>query len=199
MSDKEARRLEKKKTAAAVGPKSLNHNLTFEEKNFLRTNSLGNSANGAAKPKLEKTLLTTKKLTNLRRKSLGNMIKKNSLATTYDTLEQEIKQLQMRTQLDLPLMQQHHNQLLQEKKASIASINQIEFSEEANGAVVRGQIEPIVVKNHSLQSRLANIGRLDSNKSLINNRSSTPDESTAKTSISEQQVSFEKFQFKLEK
>jgi hypothetical protein len=192
---------------ASAKPHPTGHQPTFEEKNFLKaSHETSISSQARFKPTVKSTAnataaattTTTKKLPTLRRKSLASTSsKKSSLISTYDTLEQEIKQLQMRTQLDLPLMQQHHAQLLQERKQSIASINQIEFNDEATagGGLLTGQAEPIVVKNNSLQSRLANIGRLDSKQSLTLNRSSTPDDN-AKPS---DKVDFEQFQLKLEK
>jgi hypothetical protein len=168
---------------------------TFEEKNFLRNPSHETSLTSQARhkpvsrqplthvPATSSTTSTTtaaaanaKKLTSLRRKSMASngttVSKKSSLVSTYDTLEQEIKQLQMRTQLDLPLMQQQHERLLQEqRRASITSVNQIDLGEDG---------EP-PAKNTSLQSRLANIGKLDAKKNLAPpHRSSTPD--AAKTS-----------------
>jgi hypothetical protein len=178
------------------------HLPTFEEKNFLKAsheNSISSQARfkSTVKPSGAAALNpAAKKLPNLRRKSMASTSsKKSSLVSTYDTLEQEIKQLQMRTQLDLPLMQQQHTQLLQDRKQSIASINQIEFNDEAVGGLLTGQVEPIVAKNNSLQSRLANIGRLDSKQNLVPNRSSTPDDNARPS----EKVDFEQFQLKLEK
>jgi hypothetical protein len=134
---------------------------------------------------------SSKKLTPMRRKSL--ILKKNPISTVT-SLEQEIKQLQIRNQLDLPLLHQqqqarrlstssnhssqssaHHHHLLDTKSKIVLTTSN------SNIMNSNKNIEPINFKSHFLsnfESRLANIGKLDAKKmdSLAPNRSSTPDD-----------------------
>lgn len=163
--DKEARRAEaliERKTK----PK-LSAPATFQEKNFLRNDNDHNIARGgtaAALANRTKSKSPQKKLSlNLRKNSLTSLSSKNSFGSTINafTLEEEIRQLQIKSQLKKPKSIEEHNN---------NGMEPISFNSSNN-------------LRHSppFENRLANIGKLDSNKKILElpltpNRSSTPDE-----------------------
>lgn len=193
---KEMRRAEGLDGEKKIKKMSAPQPATFEEKNFLTSSNAKTSKSAIPK-----------KLTNLRRKSMGAAAsisnpKKNSLKNTYTTLEQEIKQLQIRNQLDLPIKYQPKERvssgsdfLGSKSKILISSSNTKNNLDEASIK----NIDPILYKQRSniFESKLAQIGKLDNKKieQLTPNRSSTPDENQN----SDQPVQLKQFQFKLNK
>ncbi len=183
MSEREARRAEKK-SATNHAKHTVNHTATFEEKNFLKAPLNSSNSLNQSKSKLNKssTPSSTKKPVSTKRKSLININtnRKSSLLNTYADLEQEIKQLQMRTQLDLPI-HNHQKHIEQGRKQSINSIN-LDLNDDLIVTTKSSEKIEMNGKRHSennsnLQSRLAQIGRLDSKKSPTDlMRSSTPTE-----------------------
>jgi hypothetical protein len=101
----------------------------------------------------------TKKFLNLRKPSINNQ--KKITPTNAFTLEEEIRQLQLKSQKPKSPVQQSENN---HNNSSVKNMEPITFK----------------MRTSTFESRLANIGRLDSNKRLelplTPNRSSTPDE-----------------------
>lgn len=139
--------------------------VTFQEKNFLKGDALFNRARSRSPPK---------KMTNLRRKSFGA---KKSSTMSYTTLEEEIKQLNLKNQKST---ESEPSDLAKAKSSNGAH-------SAASSGNKNGHIEPISFKpragGNTFESRLAQIGKLDSKKldlPLTPNRSSTPDENLNK-------------------
>lgn len=162
--------------AAAVKKTSMPVPATFEEKNFLSINKPISGSPPLNRQLNRKLSLNRKPLTNLRRKSM--IIKKTPVPiASVTSLEQEIRQLQLRNQLDVASSPIRHLSSPFEPKSS------------SNGSSNKSSIEPINFKGKShflsnFESRLANIGKLDAKKvdaSLPPNRSSTPDENQFKS------------------
>lgn len=173
---------QQKKAAAAAAAAAKKHSMptpaTFEEKNFLSINK----PLAAEQPRLGRKLsMTTKKpLTNLRRKSM--IVKKTSApVTSVTSLEQEIRQLQLRNQFEAGASPLRRLSSPFEAKVVLAS---------SQSGSNKNSIEPINFKSShgqflsNFENRLANIGKLDAKKvdaSLPPNRSSTPDENQFKS------------------
>lgn len=169
---------QQKKAAAAAAAAAKKNSMpattaTFEEKNFLSISKPIANSPQPGRQQTRKLSLMRKPLTNLRRKSL--IVKKTAVpVATVTSLEQEIRQLQMRNQLDVDSSPMRHLSSPFDPKTGSLSSNTNKNS----------GIDPINFKGQShflsnFENRLANIGKLDAKKvdaSLPPNRSSTPDE-----------------------
>lgn len=189
--DKEVQ--QQKKAAAAAALAAKKHSLpttTFEEKNFL---SLSKPASNKPQGDQQRrnSISRKKPLTNLRRKSLL-MKKTTAPLISIDNLDEEIKQLQLRSSIDVmgggvgrtsPLRRLSSPLGAKATSSSGSSAkNSIEPINFKQGSVVSHPHAPPATHHHFLsnfENRLASIGKLDAKKvdaSLPPHRSSTPDD-----------------------
>jgi hypothetical protein len=153
--------------------------VTFQEKNFL--------------VRKENKPSPSKRLTNIRRKSLGESGKSSKTSLTiYASLEQEIKQLELKSKSDATSSSSSNAVNINSNNTNINNNNSnhgsfenikskimITNSSNVDSSNAIDQLNYKKSRVHIFENRLAQIGKLEKKIDMpMPNRSSTPDEKT---------------------